>query len=83
VLTPIPSPQAGEYRDPVSPRRGKKRKRGRLFGGTLAEEEGSPRRRPASRRHEGLPRYADKGLSPTKRRAATLRGQPSDLTFCE
>ncbi|XP_009466987.1 PREDICTED: bromodomain adjacent to zinc finger domain protein 2A, partial [Nipponia nippon] len=48
--------QAGEYRDPVSPRRGKKRKRGRLFGGSLAEEEESPRRRPALRRREGLPR---------------------------
>ncbi|KAM6039080.1 LOW QUALITY PROTEIN: bromodomain adjacent to zinc finger domain protein 2A [Chlamydotis macqueenii] len=66
--------RAGEYRPPVSPRRGKKRKRGRLFGGSLAEREGSPRRRPASRRREGLSR---------KRRGATLRGQPSDLTYCE
>ncbi|XP_075593967.1 bromodomain adjacent to zinc finger domain protein 2A isoform X2 [Balearica regulorum gibbericeps] len=76
--------QAGEYRDPISPRRGKKRKRGRLFAGSLAEEE-SPRRRPASRRREGLPvpRYAGEGLSPAKRRGVTLRGQPSDLTFCE
>lgn len=83
-MTPIPSPQAGEYRDPISPRRGKKRKRGRLFTGNLAEEE-SPRRRPASRRREGLPvpRYAGEGLSPAKRRGATLRSQPSDLTFCE
>ncbi|KAK4807294.1 hypothetical protein QYF61_006355 [Mycteria americana] len=73
--------RAGEYQDPVSPRRGKKRKRGRLFG----EEEESPRRRSALRRREGLPvpRYAGEGLSPAKRRGATLRGQPSDLTFCE
>ncbi|CAM9948582.1 unnamed protein product, partial [Bubo scandiacus] len=74
------------YRDPVSPRRGKKRKRGRLFAGSVAEEEESPRRRPASRRREGLPpapRYTSEGLSPAKRRGATLRGPPSDLTFCE
>lgn len=84
-MTPIPSLQAGEYRDPVSPRRGKKRKRGRFFAGSLVEEEESPRRRPASRRREGLPmpRYAGEGLSPAKRRGATLRSQPSDLTFCE
>ncbi|KAM6112383.1 LOW QUALITY PROTEIN: bromodomain adjacent to zinc finger domain protein 2A [Phoenicopterus ruber ruber] len=77
--------RAGEYRDPVSPRRGKKRKRGRLFAGSLVEEEGSPRRRPALRRREGLPapRYSGEGLSPAKRRGATLRSQPSDLTFCE
>ncbi|XP_074710137.1 bromodomain adjacent to zinc finger domain protein 2A isoform X1 [Strix uralensis] len=78
--------RAGEYRDPVSPRRGKKRKRGRLFAGSVAEEEESPRRRPASRRREGLPpapRYAGEGLSPAKRRGATPRGPPSDLTFCE
>ncbi|XP_076216631.1 bromodomain adjacent to zinc finger domain protein 2A [Aptenodytes patagonicus] len=77
--------RAGEYRDPISPRRGKKRKRGHLFGGSLTEEEESPRRRPALRRREGLPvpRYAGEGLSPAKRRGATLRGQPSDLTFCE
>ncbi|XP_064494997.1 bromodomain adjacent to zinc finger domain protein 2A isoform X1 [Pseudopipra pipra] len=76
--------RAGQYRDPVSPRRGKKRKRGRL-GGTPEEEEENPRRRPALRRREGLPvpRYPGEGLTPTKRRGATLRGQPSDLTFCE
>lgn len=87
AVTPIPFPQAGEYRDPISPRRGKKRKRGRLFAGRLREEEEeeSPRRRPASRRREGLPvpRYAGEGLSPAKRRGATLRGHNSDLTFCE
>ncbi|XP_035426105.1 bromodomain adjacent to zinc finger domain protein 2A isoform X4 [Cygnus atratus] len=77
--------QAEAYRDPNSPRRGKKRKRGRLLGGGLAEEEESPRRRAASRRREGqpLPRHAAEGLSPAKRRGATLRSQPSDLTFCE
>uniref|UniRef100_A0A8C3JJV5 Bromodomain adjacent to zinc finger domain 2A n=1 Tax=Calidris pygmaea TaxID=425635 RepID=A0A8C3JJV5_9CHAR len=76
---------AGQYRDPVSPRRGKKRKRGRLFAGSLREEEEGPRRRPASRRREGLPvpRYAGEGLSPAKRRGASLRGHNSDLTFCE
>lgn len=76
--------RAGQYRDPISPRRGKKRKRGRVFGGSLTEEdeEGSPRRR---RRREGLPvpRYPGEGLSPAKRRGVTLRSQPSDLTFCE
>lgn len=87
-MTPSPPPQAGEYRDPISPRRGKKRKRGRLAGGTAAaEEEEGPRRRPASRRRgggEGLPgpRYAGEGASPRKRRVPP-RGQPSDLTFCE
>ncbi|XP_014814837.1 PREDICTED: bromodomain adjacent to zinc finger domain protein 2A [Calidris pugnax] len=77
--------RAGQYRDPVSPRRGKKRKRGRLFAGSLREEEEGPRRRPASRRREGLPvpRYAGEGLSPAKRRGASLRGHNSDLTFCE
>ncbi|KAM6395077.1 bromodomain adjacent to zinc finger domain protein 2A [Rhynochetos jubatus] len=77
--------RAGEYRDPISPRRGKKRKRGRLLAGSLVEEEENPRRRPASRRREGLPapRYAGEGLSPARRRGVTLRGQPSDLTFCE
>uniref|UniRef100_A0A8B9CM05 Bromodomain adjacent to zinc finger domain 2A n=1 Tax=Anser brachyrhynchus TaxID=132585 RepID=A0A8B9CM05_9AVES len=77
--------QAEAYRDPSSPRRGKKRKRGRLLGGCSAEEEESPRRRAASRRREGqpLPRHAAEGLSPAKRRGATLRSQPSDLTFCE
>lgn len=81
---PVP-PQAEAYRDPISPRRGKKRKRGRLLGGGSAEEEESPRRRAASRRHEGQPppRHAAEGLSPAKRRGATLRSQPSDLTFCE
>ncbi|XP_065510284.1 bromodomain adjacent to zinc finger domain protein 2A [Caloenas nicobarica] len=76
--------RAGQHRDPVSPRRGKKRKWGRLFAGS-PEEEGTPRRRPALRRREGLPvpRDAGGGLSPAKRRGATLRSQPSDLTFCE
>lgn len=77
--------QAEAYRDPSSPRRGKKRKRGRLLGGGLAEEEESPRRRAPPRRREAqpLPRHATEGLSPAKRRGATLRSQPSDLTFCE
>ncbi|XP_068266002.1 bromodomain adjacent to zinc finger domain protein 2A isoform X2 [Nyctibius grandis] len=83
--------RAGQYRDHVSPRRGKKRKRGRLFGGGLVEEEDeeeeeeSPRRRPASRRREGLPgpRYAGEGLSPARRRVPAPRGQTSDLTLCE
>uniref|UniRef100_A0A8V5GMH9 Uncharacterized protein n=1 Tax=Melopsittacus undulatus TaxID=13146 RepID=A0A8V5GMH9_MELUD len=73
-----------QYQDPISPRRGKKRKRGRGFGGTLAEEEdeGSPRRR---RRREALPvpRCPGEGLSNAKRRGVTLRSQPSDLTCCE
>ncbi|XP_069735525.1 bromodomain adjacent to zinc finger domain protein 2A-like [Phaenicophaeus curvirostris] len=64
--------RAGQYRDPVAPRRGKKRKRGRLFG---AQDRGSPRGRPGTRRREGV--------SPAKRRGVTLRSQPSDLTFCE
>lgn len=78
-------PQAEAYRDPSSPRRGKKRKRGRLLGGGSAEEEESPRRRAPPRRREGqpLPRHVTEGLSPAKRRGATLRSQPSDLTFCE
>ncbi|XP_067170265.1 bromodomain adjacent to zinc finger domain protein 2A [Apteryx mantelli] len=77
--------QAEEYRDPSSPRRGKKRKRGRLFGVGFMEVDESPRRRAASRRREGLavPRYSGEGLSPSKRRCASLRSQPSDLTFCE
>ncbi|OXB53007.1 UNVERIFIED_CONTAM: hypothetical protein H355_016975, partial [Colinus virginianus] len=67
---------AQQYPEPLSPRRGKKRKRGRLpGGGGTAEEDCSPRRRAASRRPEGV--------SPAKRRAAPTRGPPGDLTFCE
>uniref|UniRef100_A0A8C3QF02 Bromodomain adjacent to zinc finger domain 2A n=1 Tax=Cyanoderma ruficeps TaxID=181631 RepID=A0A8C3QF02_9PASS len=63
------------------------RKRGRAVTGSPGEEEPSPRRRPAPRRRrEGLPvspRYPGEGLGPPRRRSSTLRGQPSDLTFCE
>ncbi|XP_054253051.1 bromodomain adjacent to zinc finger domain protein 2A [Indicator indicator] len=78
--------RSGAYRDPISPRRGKKRKRGRPFAGSFPEEEEeSPRRRPASRRRQGLPapRCVGQGLPPSKRRGTMARGQPSDLTFCE
>ncbi|XP_033367334.1 bromodomain adjacent to zinc finger domain protein 2A [Parus major] len=78
--------RAGQYRDPVSPRRGKKRKRGRAVAGSPGEEEPSPRRRAAPRRREGLPvspRYPGEALAPARRRSSALRGQPSDLTFCE
>ncbi|XP_071585571.1 bromodomain adjacent to zinc finger domain protein 2A [Heliangelus exortis] len=74
--------RVGEYRDPISPRRGKKRKRGHLFGGRPAEDWGSPRRRPGSRRREGLTPPAQ-GPRSSRRRGVALRGQPSDLTFCE
>ncbi|XP_025047161.1 bromodomain adjacent to zinc finger domain protein 2A [Alligator sinensis] len=76
---------SGEYPpEPGSPRRGKKRKRGRLFGGGFAEEDESPRRR-AGPRHDSpaVPRYSGEGLSPAKRRRVSPRGQSSDLTFCE
>ncbi|XP_031465884.1 bromodomain adjacent to zinc finger domain protein 2A isoform X2 [Phasianus colchicus] len=66
--------RAQQYPEPLTPRRGKKRKRGRVPGGGTAED-GSPRRRAASRRPEGA--------SPAKRRAAPPRGPPGDLTFCE
>lgn len=67
--------RAQQYPEPLTPRRGKKRKRGRVPGGGAAEEDGSPRRRAASRRPDGA--------SPAKRRAAPPRGPPGDLTFCE
>ena len=72
---PPPLLQAQQYPEPLTPRRGKKRKRGRVPGGGAAEEDGSPRRRAASRRPDGA--------SPAKRRAAPPRGPPGDLTFCE
>uniref|UniRef100_A0A8C3U849 Bromodomain adjacent to zinc finger domain 2A n=1 Tax=Catharus ustulatus TaxID=91951 RepID=A0A8C3U849_CATUS len=78
--------RVGQYRDPISPRRGKKRKRGRGVPGSPGEEEPSPRRRPAPRRREGLPvspRCSGQPLGPPRRRSSALRGQPSDLTFCE
>nr|XP_041567487.1 bromodomain adjacent to zinc finger domain protein 2A isoform X1 [Taeniopygia guttata]XP_041567488.1 bromodomain adjacent to zinc finger domain protein 2A isoform X1 [Taeniopygia guttata]XP_041567489.1 bromodomain adjacent to zinc finger domain protein 2A isoform X1 [Taeniopygia guttata] len=81
--------RAGQYRDPVSPRRGKKRKRGRGLGGlggSPGQEEPSPRRRPAPRRREGLPgspRCPGEALAAPRRRSSAPRGQPSDLTFCE
>uniref|UniRef100_A0A8C2SY60 Bromodomain adjacent to zinc finger domain 2A n=1 Tax=Coturnix japonica TaxID=93934 RepID=A0A8C2SY60_COTJA len=69
---------AQQYPEPLTPRRGKKRKRGRVPGGGPAEDDGSspPRRRAASRRPEGA-------SPPTKRRSAPPRGPPGDLTFCE
>ncbi|XP_043388543.1 LOW QUALITY PROTEIN: bromodomain adjacent to zinc finger domain protein 2A [Chelonia mydas] len=80
------SQAGGEYYDdPSSPRRGKKRKGGRLFGGGFPEEEESPGRRVLPRRRDTLsvPRYSGEGLSPSKRRRLSPRGQSSDLTFCE
>uniref|UniRef100_A0A674JPH2 Bromodomain adjacent to zinc finger domain 2A n=1 Tax=Terrapene triunguis TaxID=2587831 RepID=A0A674JPH2_9SAUR len=73
------------YDDPSSPRRGTKRKGGRLFGGGFPEEEESPGRRVLPRRRDTLsvPRYSGEGLSPSKRRRLSPRGQSSDLTFCE
>uniref|UniRef100_A0A8C0GDF9 Bromodomain adjacent to zinc finger domain 2A n=1 Tax=Chelonoidis abingdonii TaxID=106734 RepID=A0A8C0GDF9_CHEAB len=80
------SQAGGEYyEDPSSPRRGKKRKGGRLFGGGFPEDEESPGRRVLPRRRDTLsvPRYSGEGLSPSKRRRLSPRGQSSDLTFCE
>uniref|UniRef100_A0A674JMK0 Bromodomain adjacent to zinc finger domain 2A n=1 Tax=Terrapene triunguis TaxID=2587831 RepID=A0A674JMK0_9SAUR len=80
------SQAGGEYYDdPSSPRRGTKRKGGRLFGGGFPEEEESPGRRVLPRRRDTLsvPRYSGEGLSPSKRRRLSPRGQSSDLTFCE
>uniref|UniRef100_A0A8D0GHR7 Bromodomain adjacent to zinc finger domain 2A n=1 Tax=Sphenodon punctatus TaxID=8508 RepID=A0A8D0GHR7_SPHPU len=77
----------GNYHsDPGSPRRGKKRKGG---GGCLyGEEESSPWRRAAPPRQRCslavVPsRYSGEGLSPSKRRRVSTRGQSPDLTFCE
>ncbi|XP_008102188.3 bromodomain adjacent to zinc finger domain protein 2A isoform X1 [Anolis carolinensis] len=78
----------GESPDEYScQRRGKKRKTGssRTFQG---QEELSPRSRPAgSQQRSSLtdvpPRYSGEGLSPSKRRRVSARGQTADLTFCE
>ncbi|XP_070596717.1 bromodomain adjacent to zinc finger domain protein 2A isoform X7 [Erythrolamprus reginae] len=81
----------GGYQDEFgSPRRGKKRKSGTSgpFGG---KEELSPRSRESaaatSQQHSILantsPRYSGEGLSPSKRRRVSPRGQSADLTFCE
>ncbi|KAH0629183.1 hypothetical protein JD844_011057 [Phrynosoma platyrhinos] len=78
----------GEYQDDYgSPRRGKKRKAGGS-GAYLGQEESSPRSRSAgSQQRSNLanvpPRYSGEGLSPSKRRRVSARGQSADLTFCE
>ncbi|XP_039193275.1 bromodomain adjacent to zinc finger domain protein 2A isoform X2 [Crotalus tigris] len=81
----------GEYQDEYgSPRRGKKRKSGPSgpFGG---KEELSLRSRAAAAaasqqptiQANTSPRYSGEGLSPSKRRRVSTRGQSADLTFCE
>ncbi|XP_042308193.1 bromodomain adjacent to zinc finger domain protein 2A isoform X2 [Sceloporus undulatus] len=78
----------GEYQDDYgSPRRGKKRKAGGS-GAFLGQDESSPRSRTAgSQQRSNLanipPRYSGEGLSPSKRRRVSARGQSADLTFCE
>uniref|UniRef100_A0A8D2J5Q8 Bromodomain adjacent to zinc finger domain 2A n=1 Tax=Varanus komodoensis TaxID=61221 RepID=A0A8D2J5Q8_VARKO len=78
----------GEYQDDSgSPRRCKKRKGG-SSGAFLGKEELSPRSRTAaSQQRSNLttvpPRYSGEGLSPSKRRRVSTRGQNADLTFCE
>ncbi|XP_062975919.1 bromodomain adjacent to zinc finger domain protein 2A isoform X4 [Elgaria multicarinata webbii] len=78
----------GEYQDDYgSPRRCKKRKGG-SSGAFFGKEELSPRSRAAaSQQRSNLtnvpPRYSGEGLSPSKRRRVSTRGQSADLTFCE
>uniref|UniRef100_A0A8D0C4W9 Bromodomain adjacent to zinc finger domain 2A n=1 Tax=Salvator merianae TaxID=96440 RepID=A0A8D0C4W9_SALMN len=78
----------GEYQDDYgSPRRGKKRKGG-SSGAFFGKEELSPRLRAAAAQPRGNlanvpPRYSGEGLSPSKRRRVSTRGQSADLTFCE
>nr|XP_020640364.1 bromodomain adjacent to zinc finger domain protein 2A isoform X2 [Pogona vitticeps]XP_020640371.1 bromodomain adjacent to zinc finger domain protein 2A isoform X2 [Pogona vitticeps]XP_020640380.1 bromodomain adjacent to zinc finger domain protein 2A isoform X2 [Pogona vitticeps]XP_020640391.1 bromodomain adjacent to zinc finger domain protein 2A isoform X2 [Pogona vitticeps]XP_020640399.1 bromodomain adjacent to zinc finger domain protein 2A isoform X2 [Pogona vitticeps]XP_020640404.1 bromo len=78
----------GEYQDGYSsPRRSKKRKGGSTAA-LCGQEELSPRSRAAtSQQHSSLAsvpsRYSGEGLSPSKRRRVSTRGQSADLTFCE
>ncbi|XP_061471168.1 bromodomain adjacent to zinc finger domain protein 2A isoform X4 [Rhineura floridana] len=77
-----------EYQDDYgSPRRGKKRKGG-SSGAFFGKDELSPRSRsaatqPRSHLANVPPRYSGEGLSPSKRRRVSTRGQSADLTFCE
>ncbi|XP_077184711.1 bromodomain adjacent to zinc finger domain protein 2A isoform X2 [Paroedura picta] len=78
----------GEYQDDYgSLRRGKKRK-AYSAGAFLGNEELSPRPRAAAAQQRSnlasVPsRYSGEGLSPSKRRRVSTRGQCADLTFCE
>ncbi|XP_077780040.1 bromodomain adjacent to zinc finger domain protein 2A isoform X1 [Podarcis muralis] len=77
-----------EYQDDYgSPRRGKKRKGG-SSGAFFGKEELRPRSRSAANQQRSNlanvpPRYSGEGLSPSKRRRVSTRGQSADLTFCE
>lgn len=78
----------GDYQDDYcSPRRGKKRKVGSSVA-PLGKEELSPRSQAvASQQRSSLAsvpaRYSGEGLSPSKRRRVSTRGQSADLAFCE
>ncbi|XP_053157523.1 bromodomain adjacent to zinc finger domain protein 2A isoform X2 [Hemicordylus capensis] len=78
----------GDFQDDYgSLRRGKKRKNGSSV--TLGvKEELSPRSQAATTQQRSNlanvpPRYSGEGLSPSKRRRVSTRGQSADLTFCE